>query len=817
MNWTGGRRARHNSNSALNTSARLQKQYFARVRMARESRQSVGNLVRSSSPIGLAEVIRPLKSTGKRDQSASKQDDKTGPGLESGFGQDDSRSLWGPQESRLQQGAEGRKQAKDIRAMGRKKTSLKSRILALDLGEESVEVPKKPEVLKQKKSLLLREGDWLGTKKRRNDDENSIDYDTEIRRGCSQIQVEEFNSEGENEDSDAILLEDEEVDELPPLAGKTVWQNAPFQDQHGRNYASETLDGNDSIFLEVGNVWFSTCPKRRQNQPLVREKSTLLEEGDSENEILTSDSMLLNFEDGVIPFTLGSVQREPELEDSVSLVHGAQAEDSSNSESFFTWSSSNYAGKNGRSSTPALSAIRDFVNVDDTYVPQRLLVFPPESPDFEQASGAKNTTSRARSSSVLPNRKPVNTAEGRSDQMAMQHLHEPAHFEDEIRNSSLDAFASSVAASEDHLDDGQWIDMILNEYPWGGTEDDSYTGPNAEYGVVGEGSVTMPFGDMETPVKGITASEREENSWRDIGLQSYAMGEFPEGDIREHDLIEGSSIPQAESTMANEITIPEGKPQQTEHKIDVDLDDDKAWRDFVYQPSVKEDWGEQNEESSSKDGNCKRRKRSKFLYLGESEDDYILPLRKKRRAVVKIPSNSELGNGRGSHLAVDARSNTATAGTQLSSSISSSAPASENDREVDLDCSILGNISSSSNGNIDGCNGCSSVVVNVSSSPLATVPDSVETESTESTKSSSPSRAPFVSALKGRNKSMRCDSKKVMWGEDVKEKESPGIAVSKRCQTEPASTTKAITGLQKVFEGTRRKGAREAVDEIEDW
>ena len=69
---------------------------------------------------------------------------------------------------------------------------------------------------------------------------------------------------------------------------------------------------------------------------------------------------------------------------------------------------------------------------------------------------------------------------------------------------------------------------------------------------------------------------------------------------------------------------------------------------------------------------------------------------------------------------------------------------------------------------------------------------------------------------------MRSEAKKVMWEEDVKEKGSPEISVTRRpharrCQTESATTTKAITGLQKVFEGARRKGAREAVDEIEDW
>jgi len=102
----------------------------------------------------------------------------------------------------------------------------------------------------------------------------------------------------------------------------------------------------------------------------------------------------------------------------------------------------------------------------------------------------------------------------------------------------------------------------------------------------------------------------------------------------------------------------------------------------VHQPLGKEDWGEQNEESS------KRRKRSKFLYLGDSDDDYLLPLRKKHQ--------------------VDAQSNAATVGTQLSSSTSSPAPASENGREENLDFSVLGNI--------DNGGGCSSVVANASES-----------------------------------------------------------------------------------------------------
>ena len=440
--------------------------------MARESRQSANNLVRSSSPIGLAEVIRPLKPRERKDQSTPEQGSNIGPGLESSFRQVNSRPLWGAQTSRLRQGAELRKQTKDTGDTVRKNTAHKSRILALDLGEESVEVPKKLDDLKQKKNLLLQEGDWLGATKNNNEEEeeSSIGYNTEL-------QEEEFNFEGENEGDGAILLGDEEVDELSSLPGNPLWQNAPLRGQQGRNCPPESLDGNDSIFLEVGNVQFSKGRKKLQNQPLVREEFTLPEAGGSENDVSTSESMLLNFEDGVLPLMLEGTQEEPVREALIPQVHGTQVEDSSNPESFFTWSSSSYAGKNGRSSTPVLPMVGDFVNVDDTSVPQSLLGFSPKpSPHF---SDVENMTSRARSSPALPTRGPVNTAEDISDQIVMQHLHEFAHSEDEIQNSSLDAFASSVVAGEGQSDDGQWLDMILNEYYWGAKED-SYTDPNVE-------------------------------------------------------------------------------------------------------------------------------------------------------------------------------------------------------------------------------------------------------------------------------------------------------------------------------------------------
>jgi len=395
MNWTGGRRARHNSNSALNTSARLQKQYFARVRMARESGQSASNLVRSSSPIGLVEIIRPLKPKEGRDQSAPGQVGKVGLGLEPGFGPGNNRPLWGPQISRPQEGPEGRNKTKVTGDTARKKTGHRSRVLALDLGDESVEAPKKLEVLKQKKNLLLQEGDWLGTKQGRKheDDEVFTGNDTRSRGGTSQLLEEEFDFESRNEDDGAILLE-------------------------CTGYPPESLDGGDSIFLEVGNAQLSTSRKKPQSLLPVQEQLTQADEGGSENDTPTSDSMLLSFEDGVLPLVLGSFQREPTVRASRPLVDGEQVENSSNSEPF-TWSSSSYAGRNGRNSTPELPAVRDFVNVDDIR-PQSPLGFSPgSSPHFHQALDTEYMTSRVRSSPILLIWRPVNAAESNIDQIVI--------------------------------------------------------------------------------------------------------------------------------------------------------------------------------------------------------------------------------------------------------------------------------------------------------------------------------------------------------------------------------------------------------------
>jgi len=326
------------------------------------------------------------------------------------------------------------------------------------------------------------------------------------------------------------------------------------------------------------------------------------------------------------------------------------------------------------------------------------------------------------------------------------------------------------------------------------------------------------MGALFGPIEGPTAAEGEGSSWRDIGLQGCAMRETPQGGIREQGPFEGGNslpCPQAESTM-DKITVPEGRPQpKIKHKVEIDLDDNKAWRDFVHQLPVKEDWGEQNEEGSFKNSN-KRRKRFRSSYQGESEDDYILLQKNKHQAMVEIPSSSSkpgYGGDSEAGYAIDLRSNAATAGTRLSSP-----------EKVDLDCSVLGNISPSPNRNIDSSDGCSSIVANVSSSSVVarlSGSDPVETESTESIKSSSPSKALFTSALRGRNKPLWSDheTKRVMWVEGVKEKESSEIAAAKRApaaryQPESAAITKAITGLQKAFEGARRKGVR---DEIEDW
>lgn len=319
--------------------------------------------------------------------------------------------------------------------------------------------------------------------------------------------------------------------------------------------------------------------------------------------------------------------------------------------------------------------------------------------------------------------------------------------------------------------------------------------------------------DMEmNPASAVEKTvEKETHSWRDIEPQCNEGVQYSNEKLEET----AKGIDNSDSVEATEGGKEDVPKRTIKSKMEIDLNDDQAWRDFVYQPSSKEEnWGEQNEDPIPLHGRAKRKQRDKFASVEESEDDYILPLLKRHQTEFVFPSGLKSADEASSDTDItttDAQSNAATMGTYLS--------ASEDEHSKKLS-SVIGVVSSSSieHTTVDGC---SSVIANASSSPVQSrqaQSDDAETETAESSTLALPPPMTFTSALKNTNKSMRTETKKVMWGEDVKDSESgPKRPTTKRSQTESAMNTKSITGLKKVFAFTKEKGAREAVEEIEEW
>lgn len=466
MNWTGGRRARHNSNASFNTAARLQKQYFARVRMEREARQATAALVRSSSPISLANAL---------ESQHKEKRDHDGYGIEGAF-QGKSRSIWGSKTSVVHQQVEGSKrQEKEDQQSIQKRTGVKSKILALELGKNSNVVSKGPGATKRKKKLLLQETDWLGTKKKNTfteEDESDVYGATQSNEEFTRAidHEEESDVEKESNDviplgdegSDAILLEDEEnnetaflqdagVDGRLPMEKNSKWQNAVLRSPMRKNIPTESIDGSESIFLEIGNVHFSKTRGKALTSALASKTLRTLPE-DMGTQSSSSDSILLNFEDAVLPSVLGDHKQNLEPEEGVTLpvLPEFLIKTPSDSESFLTWSSSDYVGRNG-------NATGDITELGSRTQPE-------SPPRFQQSSGRSSGTRPARSP-TLPPMYFKNNHSGDAYNNFLQSPHDT--------KSSLDVFAVSLD-SEVQSDDGQWLDMMLKEYYLDERRDESH-------------------------------------------------------------------------------------------------------------------------------------------------------------------------------------------------------------------------------------------------------------------------------------------------------------------------------------------------------
>lgn len=328
----------------------------------------------------------------------------------------------------------------------------------------------------------------------------------------------------------------------------------------------------------------------------------------------------------------------------------------------------------------------------------------------------------------------------------------------------------------------------------------------------------------ETHGVGESSSARSEDQlWQELGWESTERNKSYEKVVEDgmsrHFHAEGTIV--KGNDLAKESTNPKVKAT-----LEIDLQDDKAWRDFVYQPCIEESW---EEELVALDHlNPKRHYKRKYLFGGESEDDgFISPIERKKRGVIGsswMDMNSDMESStENNHILVDVGSNAATMGTDPSSLVLDS----ENTAEPDS--FTVGNDSFPlSSGNIT--NGCSSIAANVSSSPLMSLftrANSLEVEPTVSYQSIASSPPKYTPAMKDKKKFLQSEKKKVMWGKNVRDGDSEEegslttkrLPLSRRAQTD-LGAIRSITGIKKMFEVGRDKGGKggkELIDQIEEW
>lgn len=442
MNWTGGRRARHNSNASL----RLQKQYFARVRMARGSAQATGKLIRSSSPIELMESVRKRARGG-----TSKEHAKTVSsfGTSTLQGKSD-RPVWERGAFMIKQ---GKKQSDNNE--GDLERGDKIKLFALESGGSPITACTKRKNLEKVKRLLLEKEDWLGTRSTiiLSEEEEEEAYSHLKFSSGKELLYEEQHISGYRDDP--TVLEGEDIGELPKLFDSGIDQMCTHIN-HDRIYQPPHFRvDSQSTYIQVGNARISN---RRTTYKNITSPSQSLPDTVQENlvndiDIATSESMLLNLED---PIVLGDCRKGV---DTLSVFKAGEAEDGFDLESVLTWSSSNYIGKCHPHESPIVNIE---YSVENTRQQGSLMCPLASSPPLPQdPNGTEGVETPV---TLLPSKYMTDGYE--ENPVEQQNTLSP-----QLKApSSLDACATSVAESG-HSEDSQWIDMIANEYYWHGITD----------------------------------------------------------------------------------------------------------------------------------------------------------------------------------------------------------------------------------------------------------------------------------------------------------------------------------------------------------
>lgn len=250
------------------------------------------------------------------------------------------------------------------------------------------------------------------------------------------------------------------------------------------------------------------------------------------------------------------------------------------------------------------------------------------------------------------------------------------------------------------------------------------------------------------------------------------------------------------------------KTSLTTPSIKIDLSDDSAWKDFVHKPLGEEIWGDEDEGKHVPHDTSEK---NWYIFLEDFEGQVLLPLRKMPQEMTEAPKESDMtvsDNGRALHYA---HSNEATIGSFLSSTVATSKD------YVDLGSPVVYNDSPSLIRPGDPGD-CSSLVAHASSLTGLTAyisssgsVTSVESEST-SGKKSAMSPIMHASIISG-NRMRRAT--RVSWRRGMKK------VINKSGHPESTTTatscTKKITRFRNIFEPIKDSGAREDIDDIEEW
>lgn len=242
--------------------------------------------------------------------------------------------------------------------------------------------------------------------------------------------------------------------------------------------------------------------------------------------------------------------------------------------------------------------------------------------------------------------------------------------------------------------------------------------------------------------------------------------------------------------------------------VKIDLSDDSAWKDFVHKPPMKEIWGDEYEgKHVSHDTN----ERNWYIFLEDFEGQALLPLRKRLQAITEAPKESDIAASNSGWVSLYTHSNEATIGSLLSPTTSTGV------NYVDPGSSVVYNdppspirlgVTDSYSSLAAHASSCTGVTAPISSSGSVR---SVESESTGGTKSASSS--PRASSA-SRNRMQIARTREERGIKDVM------ISGNKSGHPEHmaiASYEKKITRFKNIFESVRDSGAREDIDDIEEW